>query len=303
MHSRALYSPRGYLAGLRERNARRIFARSEKPHEREPLEFRNAEASYSNYRRKDYSSEYFAESRLAFIDELKVRPQVGGDQRLTRQLTSPAHLPTTRQVGEAKLDLAKIALLVAAEDDALTSHSSVKFPVDAYLKRLDGLTSDFEVVLELNDMSDADDADKIDLLIEFLFGHSMPNTSHFLAYQSKFDRGDLRNTVVDAPGVYESPHPAYLNNVLTRKRGLSANLAIIVSGVLRRLIKKGVLTHWVKVRVPFHPHIHTSTHPHIHASTHPHIHTSTHPLIHSRNISSDRLCRAPGARMASPSSS
>lgn len=74
MHLRALSSPRGYPAGLQRRNSRNIFCRSENPHEREPHEFRNAEESYSNYRRKDFSSEYFAESRLAFIDELKVCP-------------------------------------------------------------------------------------------------------------------------------------------------------------------------------------------------------------------------------------
>ncbi len=259
MHPRAVSGPRGYLAGLQRRNARiscRGSPNEKNPHEREPLEFRNAEESHSNYRRKDYSSEYFAESRLAFIDELKVRPRVRDHilvdvnrrNLLSTSSRSPPHnLLTTWQIGEAKLDLAKMALLVAAEDDALTSHSSVRFPVDAYLKRLDALTRDFEVVLQLKNMSDAEDADKVELLIEFLFGTSMPNTSPFHTYQSKFDRGDLRNTVVDAPGVYESPHPAYLNNVLTRKRGLSANLAIIASDVLRRLTKNGVLSHWVKV--------------------------------------------------------
>lgn len=143
--------------------------------------------------------------------------------------------------------MAKLALLVAAEDDALISHSSVKFPVESYLKRLETLTRDFEIVLDLNDMTDSNDADKVDLLIEFLFGTSIPNTTNFSSSQSRFDHGDLKNTVVDAPGVYESPQPAYLNNVLTRKRGLSANLAIIASDILRKLVKRGTLTHWVKV--------------------------------------------------------
>ncbi len=212
------------------------------------------------------------------------------------KIDSPAcaQLLTNRQIGEAKLDLAKMALLVAAEDDALTSHSSVKFPVNAYLKRLDALTRDFEVVLELNNMSNAADADKIDLLIEFLFGPSTPNATRFRTYQSKFDRGDLHNTVVDAPGVYESPHPAYLNNVLTRKRGLSANLAIIASDLLRKLTKKGVLTHWVKVCVrcqrPLDQDIQIT--PAL-------MNRRTHPPTRS----CARWCRTPGAQMASPSSS
>lgn len=194
---------------------------AEKPNERKYHEYYNPEEHEENYRRKDFTNEHFSTARLAWLDELAR--------------------------GEAKLDLAKLALLVAAEDDALTSHSSVAFPVDAYLKRLEGLAKDFEVVLELHDMKDADDTDKVDFLLEFLFGDSIANTSRFTTFQSRFERGDLKNTVVDAPGVYESPHPAYLNSVLTRKRGLSASLAVIVSDVLRRLTKRGVLNHWVKV--------------------------------------------------------
>lgn len=268
----------------------------ENPREREPLEFRNPEESHSNYRRKDFSLEYFAESRLAFIDELQVRrfekfARPVRDLQLTgsRRLTDPHH----RQIGEAKLDLAKLALLVAAEDDALTSHSSVKFPVDAYLKRLDALARDFEVVLELNKMSGAEDADKIDLLIEFLFGPSMPNTARFVTYRSKFDRGDLRNTVVDAPGVYESPHPAYLNNVLTRKRGLSANLAIIASDVLRRLTKNGCLTHWAKVWLS----VHGSSGANV-----PNAHLLTHTPHTDARTRAARWSQTPGARTAFPSS-
>jgi len=40
-------------------------------------------------------------------------------------------------------DLARAALCVAAEDDSLVSHSSVPLPVDAFLARLDGLSSGF----------------------------------------------------------------------------------------------------------------------------------------------------------------
>lgn len=38
--------------------------------------------------------------------------------------------------GEASLDLADAAFQIAAEDDALVSHSSVKLPVQSYSKRL-----------------------------------------------------------------------------------------------------------------------------------------------------------------------
>lgn len=41
------------------------------------------------------------------------------------------------------VDLAKAALHIAAEDDALVSHSSVPLPVDAYVERLDDLAMGF----------------------------------------------------------------------------------------------------------------------------------------------------------------
>ena len=129
----------------------------------------------------------------------------------------------------------------------MTSNSAVPFPVASYMKRLSALAKDFEVALELHDMTDAEDADKVDFLLEFLFGDEIANAPRFTTFQSRFERGDLKNTVVDAPGVYESPHPAYLNSCLTRKQGLSANLAVIVSDILRTLAKRGVLSHWVKV--------------------------------------------------------
>jgi len=41
------------------------------------------------------------------------------------------------------VDLGKTALYIAAEDDSLISHSSVPLPVDAFLERLDDLTTDY----------------------------------------------------------------------------------------------------------------------------------------------------------------
>lgn len=40
-------------------------------------------------------------------------------------------------------DLARAALCVAAEDDSLVSHSSVPLPVDAFISRLDSLSTGF----------------------------------------------------------------------------------------------------------------------------------------------------------------
>jgi hypothetical protein len=40
-------------------------------------------------------------------------------------------------------DLARTALCIAAEDDSLVSHSSVPLPVDAFIARLDDLSTGF----------------------------------------------------------------------------------------------------------------------------------------------------------------
>jgi hypothetical protein len=44
--------------------------------------------------------------------------------------------------GESSMDLAVAALQVAAEDDAIVSHSSVQLPVDAFIKRIDIIVRD-----------------------------------------------------------------------------------------------------------------------------------------------------------------
>ncbi|GJN37931.1 hypothetical protein PR202_gb26932 [Eleusine coracana subsp. coracana] len=58
-----------------------------------------------------------------------------------RRLTSVA-AASSIAVGRGP-DLARAALCVAAEDDSLVSHSSVPLPVDAFVARLDGLSTGF----------------------------------------------------------------------------------------------------------------------------------------------------------------
>lgn len=57
------------------------------------------------------------------------------------RLTSVA-AATSIAVGRGP-DLARAALCIAAEDDSLVSHSSVPLPVDAFIARLDGLSTGF----------------------------------------------------------------------------------------------------------------------------------------------------------------
>lgn len=57
--------------------------------------------------------------------------------------------------GEACVDLAMAALQIAAEDDAIVSHSSVKLPVEAFSKRIDIIVRDLIKLLNETDGSPA----------------------------------------------------------------------------------------------------------------------------------------------------
>ena len=66
--------------------------------------------------RADFSEIHSYEARLAFVNNI-------------------AH-------GEAGINLADAAFQIAAEDDALVSHSSVKLPVHQYAKRMQRMAED-----------------------------------------------------------------------------------------------------------------------------------------------------------------
>jgi hypothetical protein len=164
--------------------------------------------------REDMSLEHWARFRLEFLDEL--------------------------ERGEAVADIAKLALLVAAEDDSLVSNSSVAFPVEAYKSRIVRLTDDFEAFVFSKSLSidSLDDAYIIDEFKQFLF-----QQSGFQVTQRRIPR----NAVVDHPGVWESPSIAYLHSVLVKKSGMAACIAIIMGDILRRLVQRGVLSSFAKV--------------------------------------------------------
>ena len=73
-------------------------------------------------RRFDYSAVHAWEARQAFLRSIAA--------------------------GEAAVDLAAAALHVAAEDDALVSHSTVQLPVAAYQQRLQRMATDLALQLE-----------------------------------------------------------------------------------------------------------------------------------------------------------
>lgn len=201
-----------------------ICPRAEHPNKRELYEFRDTEKD-PRYQRRDMSLEHWSEFRLRFLAEL--------------------------EKGESTASLTELSLLVAAEDDALISHSSVKFPVEAYSKRLEKLTNDFEVwlgSLALESNSSFEDSDKIKILQDFLFANSPASFKPWVSNYNTRSSIPL-NSIVDHPGVWESPSVAYLHSVLARKQGLPACLSIIVSDIIQRLLEHGTLSHFHKVSV------------------------------------------------------
>ncbi|KAF5197988.1 Alpha-1,3-mannosyltransferase [Thalictrum thalictroides] len=72
----------------------------------------------------------------------------------------------------ASADLAKTALLIAAEDDALVSHSSVPLPVKSFIERLDALSMGFVSYYSLN-LRSASPEVFFDGLEKYLYGYKV----------------------------------------------------------------------------------------------------------------------------------
>ena len=72
---------------------------------------------------------------------------------------------------ECSVDLARAALEIAAEDDALVSHSPVPLPVDAYLNRLQAMAMEFAGHYLPPKCDNADDV--LEALDLYLFGYQV----------------------------------------------------------------------------------------------------------------------------------
>ncbi|KAH9295390.1 hypothetical protein KI387_038978, partial [Taxus chinensis] len=130
-----------------------------------------------------------------------------------------------------KIDLGRAALEIAAEDDALISHSSVSLPVDAYISRLDVLSMEF--------------------CRHFLPPRGAPphifpmNLERFMYIHKEFKRtpvsiaGDIRGL--------------YLNTVLTRRTGSVIMLALIYAEIVKTVKILGFLDVDIEIDVPHHP--------------------------------------------------
>jgi hypothetical protein len=118
-------------------------------------------------------------------------------------------------------DVARAALLLAAEDDAVASRTAVPLPIDSYVGRVDTLASDFTAQYAAPSPADPDAV--LAALDAFLYGEDGC-------------RFRVPTTWVEA----SSPYRTYLHNVLAQKVGVPAALATIHLAVLQRLQAAGV---------------------------------------------------------------
>ncbi|PSC74794.1 hypothetical protein C2E20_2429 [Micractinium conductrix] len=186
------------------------------------------------YRRVDFSAQHAWEARRAFV------------QCIAR--------------GEAAVDLSAAALHVAAEDDALVSHSSVQLPVASYQQRLQRMAS--ELAAELGGggggggspspggggggspspggggPSGSSEA-ALQAIQAYLYGRQRFR----VASRSNLPAG----AQVDHPGVWERASHAYLNEVLTRRQGTPAALAVVLADLVRRLLLMGAIDFAIKI--------------------------------------------------------
>lgn len=169
------------------------------------------------YRRADFSEVHSFEARQAFVRNI-------------------AH-------GEAGINLADAAFQIAAEDDALVSHSSVKLPVQQYAKRMQRMAEDI-ARNKLSHMpsigSDRDPEAVLQVVQQYLYTKQrfqLPLTNL---------SGVPEHTRVDHPGVWENAKHAYLHETLISKKGIAAVLAVLQADVLQRLMKLGAVEFVVR---------------------------------------------------------
>lgn len=134
----------------------------------------------------------------------------------------------TQNRASCSLDLARAALEVSSEDDALVSHSPVALPVDSYLDRLNSMAMEFASHhLPSHPLSPESVLSSLD---NYLYGYK------------SFQRTNASST--------SDARDCYFNMVLTRRLGNPAILAIIYSEVVRVLNSWGVIDFVVDMRAP-----------------------------------------------------
>ncbi|XP_042478417.1 uncharacterized protein LOC122059600 [Macadamia integrifolia] len=127
-----------------------------------------------------------------------------------------------------RVDLAKTALHIGAEDDSIISHSSVPLPVDSFIERLDNLSMSY---CSHNGSSFRFPPEEFLACLErFLYGHK------------GFRRINIRNQA--------EPGALYLHSVLTHRSGSAVMLSLIYTEVIKMLRLWGFLDFDVEIYFP-----------------------------------------------------
>ena len=134
------------------------------------------------------------------------------------------------QVSPAQANMmARAALLLAAEDDAVATRTAVPLPVESYVARVDTLASDFRA--QYGAASDPDAV--LAALDAFLYGADACRFRVPTAWQEAY-----------------SPYRTYLHHVLAQKVGVPTALATMHLAVLQRLQAAGVAPADAQVVLP-----------------------------------------------------
>ncbi|KAL9661975.1 hypothetical protein QQ045_026803 [Rhodiola kirilowii] len=128
-----------------------------------------------------------------------------------------------------RVDFAKTALYIAAEDDSIVSHSSVPLPVDAFVERLVDHSMDF--------------CTKNSSALRSTPENLLKSLERYL-YQ---DKGFQRTSV----SYQMDPRALYLHSVLTHRAGSPTMLSLIYSEILKWIRLWGLLDFDVEI---FYPH-------------------------------------------------
>ncbi|KAL5708370.1 hypothetical protein ACHQM5_019170 [Ranunculus cassubicifolius] len=127
-----------------------------------------------------------------------------------------------------RVDLARAALCIAAEDDALVSHSSVPLPVSSFVERLDDLSMGF--CSHYSSSFNSSPEVFLENLEKYLYGY----------------KGFRRATV----SVLPESQALYLHSVLTHRAGSAAMLSLIYSEILKMLRLWGLLNFEAEIYCP-----------------------------------------------------
>eukprot|EP00897_Mesotaenium_endlicherianum_P009855 jgi/Mesen1/8899/ME000535S08207 len=205
---------------------------------------------------------------------LGVQSQLSGPrvQGLTGQEVAPVRVSAR--------DLARAALEIAAEDDALVSHSPVALPVPAYLARLDSMASELALHHLPVRREDRTPEAVLAAIDRYLYHYKVCHVSavsHISVGLQASARNECNGPLsrggpltggasavrllcniwqgfkrASAAGVADA-RDLYLNGVLTRARGTSVMLALVYSELATRMRHLGAIDFRVEMELPLDP--------------------------------------------------